>query len=375
MKLVVGITNEASVTLIKGQLKYFKALGYETYLLAPAHERTVHLCKQEGAILLPVAFAREMSFFRDIVCLFRTILYFIKIKPDIVNVGTPKAGLIGTIASRICRVPKIFYTCRGYRYEQEDGLKRKYLILFEKLSAFCSHKIICISESVRDLGVEDKIFALTKAVVINKGSSNGIDLVSFSKENINSSHKDQLRKDLNLQDSFVYGFVGRVVDRKGINEIFKAFENLYKKYNNIRLIVVGRIEGIQINDKTLITRMSNHEGVIVTGPQFNVPLYMSLMDVFVMPSWSEGFGNVLVQAASMGLPVISANATGCKDAVSDGYNGILINRKDVVNLQSVMEKLLLDQSLRNELGGNGIIWSKNFTHKIIWEGLDNLYNQ
>jgi len=98
------------------------------------------------------------------------------------------------------------------------------------------------------------------------------------------------------------------------------------------------------------------------------------MDVFVLPAWWEGFGNVLVQAAAMGVPVISTTGTGTVDAVSDGYNGTLVPVKDVESLKIAMEKLLIDHELRANYGRNGMEWAKNFDNKIIWEGLEKLYS-
>ena len=100
---------------------------------------------------------------------------------------------------------------------------------------------------------------------------------------------------------------------------------------------------------------------------------MTLMDVFVLPAWWEGFGNVLIQAAAMRVSVISTTGTGTIDAVSDGFNGILVPVEDKLALKESMIKMLKDQDLREEFGKNGLEWVKNFDRNLIWSEMNNIY--
>ena len=372
-KIVIGITASVSTILIKGQMRYFTDQGYDTYLLAPQDERTINYCKEEGGTLLPIEIERDISVFKDVSSLKQIISHFKRIKPDVVNVGTPKVGLLGMTAAKLTGVPRRIYTCRGFRFEHETGVKKNILVAMERLSGRFAHKVICISPSVESLAHKLNIFSKDKTVVIRKGSSNGIEISRFSQEKVSPQATADLKKQLDVEGKFVYGFVGRLVDRKGITEIYKAFDELYKSNQNIRFIFVGGIEKEQIADKTLLGKIENHPGILYVGPQHDVPLYLSLMDVFVLPAWWEGFGNVLVQAAAMGLPVISARATGCRDAVSDGYNGMLITPKSVKELIDAMQLFYNDSALRERYGKNGIEWAKNFDSIAIWQGMEELY--
>jgi glycosyltransferase involved in cell wall biosynthesis len=374
-KLIVGITAPGSVGLLPGQLAYFKSKGYRTYLLSPRSERSESYCEREGCELLEVNMRREISPFLDIMALFKIIIIFQKIKPDIINFGTPKVSLLGMIAARIIGVKHRIYTCRGLRYEHESGVLKKILMLMEKITSYCAHDIICISNSVMELGVRDNIFSLEKASVIHKGSSNGINLRQFDASFIELSAKKKLKEMLRLHDYFVFGFLGRIIDRKGIHELYLAFDQLYQKNKNVRLLIVGPAEEGQIKNPEILELLKKHEGVIWPGRTDEVPLHLSIMNVFVLPAWWEGFGNVLVQAAAMGVPVISTSGTGTIDAVNDGFNGILVPIKDVNSLSTAMETLLLNDDLRKQYGANGIEFAKNFDNKIIWEGLDELYRK
>lgn len=372
-KLIVGITAPGSVGLLPGQMKYFKNLGYDTYLLSPRSERSERFCEQEGCKLLAVDLKREISLWHDVKALIKIFFIFLKVRPDVVNLGTPKVALLGMIAAKISGVKNRIYTCRGLRYEHEKGKLRTILIQMEKLTANCAHTINCISNSVKQLGINDKIFTENKTVVIKKGSSNGINLSYFSPTNIKDDEKQALLDKYNLRDAFVFGFLGRIIDRKGIYELYHAFDNIYQQNPSVRLLIVGPAEHSQITDLKILDKIQSHPGIVWPGRTDDVPLHLSIMDVFVLPAWWEGFGNVLVQASAMGVPVISTTGTGTIDAVSNGYNGILVPIKDVDSLEKTMREMLTNEELRIEYGKNGIEWAKNFDNKIIWEGLEKLY--
>lgn len=373
-KLVIGITAPNSVVLLEGQLKYFSDEGYTVYLLGPDHDRVSDFCKRENSIFLPVNIEREISPWKDIKALIEIFIHLKKIKPDMVNLSTPKMSFLAMLSSYVLGIRYRIYTCRGFRFEHEKGAKRKLLIFFEKITSTLAHKVICISKSVQDMGVDLNIFNPDKCVVINKGSSNGIPLERFNRNNISTDAIEKLRHDLSLGKEFVFGFVGRLIDRKGINELFEAFDILHSETPSLRLLIVGPVEVNQINNKNLLTRMRKHPGIILTGAQQNVPLFMSVMDVFVLPAWWEGFGNVLIQAAAMGVPVIGTNSTGVKDAVNKNYNGLLIEPKSGTQLAEAMKLLYEANELRGRLGKNGLEWAKNFENEIIWKGMEVVYN-
>jgi len=375
-KLIIGITAEGSVNLLLGQLAYFKSLGYETYLLAPYSERSANFCKKEDCTHLIIDIEREISLWKDLKTLLKIIRIFKEVKPDIINLGTPKVALLGMIAGKILGIKNRIYTCRGFRFEHEKGVKRRILIVMEKITSFCAHQVICISNSVQKLGVDADIFSKKKSTVINKGSSNGVNLELF--DPLNQSYIDKRQEIVNkydLKDKFIYGFLGRIVDRKGINELYNVFCRIYEENTNTRLLLVGPFETDQIADKALIEKINNHSGIINIGRvlQDEVPPYILALDVFVLPAWWEGFGNVLVQAAAMSIPVISTTGTGTIDAVSDNFNGLLVTPKSELELEHAMKNLLLNQEITLQYGKNGIDWAKNFERTIIWNGLDQLY--
>lgn len=375
MKIIVGITAPLSIILLKGQLKYFSSNGCDVYLLAPKTKETIAFCADESATLLPVDIKRDISVLADLKSLFVIYKYLSNIKPDVVNVGTPKMGFLAMLAAWFLGIPKRIYTCRGFRFEHEAGMKRRILKSLDKLAISKAHHVICISESVKKLGLDEKMFIEKKAVLFGRGSSNGLDLEFFNPELYSEEKKQVLKKRLGIQNKFVFGFVGRIVDRKGINELYNVFLRIKENDKNIHLLVVGKANLEQVADDTLMARLERDEDVTLTGYIDNVNDYMSVMDVFVLPAWWEGFGNTLIQAAAMGLPIISCDVTGCRDAVNNGYNGVLISPKNETELYRVMSSLKHDNSERNRLGNNGKRWARNFDSVTIWEEIKGLYEK
>src|SRR5690606_9989539 len=173
-----------------------------------------------------------------------------------------------------------------------------------------------------------KIFPMHKTRLIAKGSSNGVDLTMFNRGGIDHSRQAALAQEYGLGGKFVFGFVGRIVDRKGIAEMYDAFVEVYNSSPDARLLIVGRPFWDQIRDRAVVDRLNEHPGIIMAGFQKieTIPYFLSVMDVFVLPAHWEGFGNVLIQAAAMGVPIIATDVTGCKDAVKDEFNGVLVRQ-------------------------------------------------
>jgi len=375
VKLVIGITAYQSIALIPGQLKFLSSY-FEVYLLAPNHESVVSFCIEENATLIPIKIERNPSPLKDMVTFFRLVKVFYKLKPDIVNLGTMKISFLGIIAARIIGIKNRVYTCRGFRFQDQTGFNRMYLILFERIISLLANQIISIRKTIADIGIEKGIFKPEKVIVFAKGSSNGINLDTFNDKNIDNSLIEQYKLQYKLDLKFVYGFVGRMVDPKGINELYNAFQRIHEGDNQSVLIMVGSFYENEVADKTIIEKFKNHPGIILCGKQKPelIPTFMSLFDLLVLPTWREGFGNVLIQAAAMGVPVLTNNIAGCKDAVKDKYNGVLITPKDQIELYNSMTMLKQDESIRRLYSENGKIWAQNFNSEIIWSAMLKFYN-
>lgn len=372
---MVGITAAESIHLLLGQLRYFSEHQYRVYLLAPASPEVQQFCDKEAVTYLPIRIVRSISPVRDFFSLVQILIIFLKVRPDIVNLGTPKVSFLGMMAAYLAGVKIRIYTCRGLRFQHESGWKRKLLKWTEKRTARLAHRILAISPSLSDKIQEEQIAPKDKIHLIGMGSSNGIDVDQFSVEAIDLQEKARLITHLNLQDKYVCGYVGRIVDRKGIKQLYQAFDAFYQQHKEARLLVLGVVYQDQLSDKTLIDKLNAHPAILMLGWKAyeKVPLFLSLMDVFLLPAWWEGFGNVLIQAAAMGVPIIASDTTGCKDAVKHNYNGILVPTYDEQAFLNAMLELNQNEILRKKFIKNGPIWARNFNSHSIWQGQQQLY--
>lgn len=368
-KLILGVTAGGSSRLLDGQAKYFKELGYEVYLISQDHYKEPIFCQKEGIKHLPVKIVSDINPIIDILSLIKIIKHFRKVKPDIVNVGTPKMGLLGMIAAKILGVKTRIYTCRGLRFETEKGIKRWILEKMEKYTVSLAHQVIYVSPSLKNAALKYGVSQSAKAFVIGQGSSNGVDTTAYKNNAIDAVKKKALIHIYQLQNKMVIGFVGRVTQHKGVYELVDSFEKIYKDNKEVRLMLIGHIKC----EPDFERRFQSHPGIIHISFKDDVPLYMSLFDIFVLPSWREGFPNVPIQAAAMGIPVVISNATGCVDAVNEGFNGTIYQVKNDAELHKALNKYVENPQLRIEHGNNGIEWAKRFTKEEVWNGIQKIY--
>ncbi|MGV8995273.1 MAG: glycosyltransferase family 4 protein [Flavobacterium sp.] len=368
-RLVLGVTIGGSSRLLDGQAAYFKQLGYEVYLISQDHIKETLFCEREGITHLPVTIDNQINPLKDVITFYQIVNHFRKIKPDIVNVGTFKMGLLGISAAYFCGIKNRIYTCRGLRFETEQGAFRKVLIGLDKVIVRLANKVIYVSPSTLKVSTELGIATTSKSYVVGNGSSNGVDIQRFQFQNINTDSRKALIQKYKLENKLVIGFVGRVSRDKGVYELIKVFTELQKTYSNCHLLLMGHTD---CNQETL-DFIENHPSIDHIPFQDDVPLYMSLFDIFVMSSWREGFPNVPIQAAAMGLPVVISDATGCVDAVQDKVNGLIYKCKNEDQLKAAIEYYILNEDKRREHGSNGCVWAESFTQAKIWNGINEIY--
>src|SRR5690606_37944223 len=236
---------------------------------------------------------------------------------------TPKAGLLGMMAAKIAGVPHRLHTVAGMPLTVATGSKRQLLNQMEKLTYACATKVYPNSFGLEKIILDEKFTSPTKLKVIGKGSSNGIDTSQFDPALVSAETKMNLRKELNINsDDFVFLFVGRVVKDKGINELVKAFEQVYQMNPTAHLVLVGNFEShldpLKPETEHLI---NNHSNIHAVGYKSNVVDYFAMADVLTFPSYREGFPNVVMQAASMQLNCIVSDINGCNEIIEDGKNG------------------------------------------------------
>lgn len=374
-KVIHAVTIPDSLWFMEGQLKYLESSGYEVKAMSTEGKEAVKFSRSEGIEILKVDMEREISLFKDFKSLISCIRIFQKEKPLIVNASTPKAGLIVTLAAYICGVPIRIYTIRGLRAETTKGLKRQILLTAEKIAARSATHCLAVSESLKKRVVEFGIANEEKILILGKGSGDGFHVERFQKtDDQDRKAKGQRCKYGLTNEHTVLGFTGRLTKDKGINELVAVFLKLHEKHKNLRLLIVGDYDTADaVEDKTQ-KEIEENPNIIHTGFQDDPVGFFHMMDIFVFLTKREGFGNVSIEAALTGIPVIASDVTGARDTIVDEKTGFLVDPLNLNDISEKLELLILSPELCNKLGQNGRQWAiGNFSNDLIWKEMDRFY--
>lgn len=338
--------------LLNGQLK-FMSNYFDIVAISSYGKELTEVAKRESIRVIPLNMTRKITPIKDLISLIKMIIILIKEKPIIVHTHTPKAGLIGMLASWICRVPIRLHTVAGLPLMEAKGLRKRLLIITERITYACANMVYPNSFGLLKFIKENSLCNEKKLKVIGYGSSNGIDTEYFKLAPDILEKSNELKKKYNLNVNFIFTFIGRLVRDKGIEELVKAFEKITKEFSNVKLLLVGFFEeDIDPLSKDCLQIIKNNENIIFCGYQEDVRPFFAITDCFVFPSYREGFPNVVLQACAMEVPSIVSDINGCNEIITDGFNGIVVKPKDPEELYNAMKKVLIDNDLLQKLRNN-----------------------
>ena len=349
IRLVYVITHPMSARhLLNGQLAYMKKQGFDVILITSPGEELNGLAEREGVSIHVIPMEREIRLLKDSVSLVRLYSLIRKLKPAIVNASTPKAGLLGMLASWLALVPVRIYLLRGLRLETSRGLPHFILRCTEKIASGCANRVLAVSESLRKKYVAMGLVDAKKILVLGAGSSNGIDLKRFESNGMPS--REELLNRLKIPlDSIVIGFIGRLTRDKGIADLIDVLEILVPRFPNLYLLVVGDYEKGDPVPQHVAEKIETHPQIRREKFNENPVSYYRVMDIFTFPSHREGFPNAPLEAAAFGLPTVGFQVTGTVDSVQDGATGTLVPRKKEA-LADAIAAYIVDAELRRSHG-------------------------
>lgn len=352
MKESFYIITTAPVTLgfFFGQVQILKR-KFDVEVVSSSGKFLTEFANAEKVKSHVVDMERDISIVKDLKSLFEMTRLFSKNKPNFIHGSTPKAGLISMISGWLTRVPKRIYYIHGLRYQGATGLKKLLLMAMERVSCHLATHVFSVSHGMKDILYKDNI--TNKPVkVIGFGSINGIDELDFSNNNqsipiINTNNRI-------AATDFIYGFIGRLVAHKGINELVSAFLAINSNYENTRLVLVGPYE-THLSQLDIQTQnaIEQHPNIIRYDWQSDVRPFYKLMDIFVFPSYREGFGVSLIEALSMEVPVICSDISGCDEIIKDNETGILVRKFSIDGLVDAMTSLMDNKKKRLRLAKKG----------------------
>lgn len=364
------------VMLLRGQLNFLRQY-FDVTAISGEGEILNDVKNEEQVRVIPVEFQRRISPIKDFISLIKLYLVFRKEKPQIVHSITPKAGLISMLAAKMARVPIRMHTFTGLIFPTREGAMQKLLIKMDRLLCWAATNVYPEGNGVKQDLMNYKITSKPLQILAN-GNVNGIDSAYFDSSLYSFEQKETLRKELGvLSNDVVFCFIGRLVKDKGINELVQAFVDINDEKPQIKLLLVGSFE--QELDPLLPEiekEIQDNSNIISVGFQNDVRPYLAISDIFVLPSYREGFPNVVIQAGAMNLPSIVTNINGCNEIIEDGVNGLIISPKNKEQLKEKMELLLENADLRNQLkqSAREMITSR-YEQKVVWEALLNEYQR
>lgn len=376
-RIVHAVTSPLTVTLMRGQLAYLRRAGFEVTVISAPGERLDRARSEENVATVAVAMTREIAPLADLAALWRLYRVLRRLRPQLVNSGTPKAGLLVGLAAWLAGVPCRLHTLRGLRSDTAGGLKRRVLLLAERISCRTAHRVLCNSESLRRRAIALGLTDARHSLVLGHGSSNGVDAARFASTQESFRQAAELRKYLEIPERDpVIGFVGRLTRDKGIPELVHAFDILRARRPELRLLLVGDREPGDPLPSRVDERLDRDTQIICTGGVPDAALYYQLMTVYCLPTHREGFPNSVLEAHASGLAVVTTTATGAIDSVEDGVTGLLVPPADAAALSQALERLLADQALAMRMGAAGRERvARDFRPEAIWDALVALYRE
>lgn len=272
-----------------------------------------------------------------------------RFRPHLLICATPVASLLGVVVGRLQGVGSVVHLAWGLRSESMRGVARAAMSLFETMTVRLAHLTLANSSSLRDVIIADRCGAPSRVRCLGPGSSHGVNLERFR------------RTDPPNNEPIVVGFVGRVRRDKGVAELLEATRRMVERGVKVALELTGPLE-----DSSLVDAVAQHPTAKLNAPTDTPERVMAGIDILCLPSWREGFPNVVLEASATGRPVVVSDATGVRDSVVDGLTGLRFRCGDVEDLERALTRLVESPEDRRSFGLNGRSWvEENFEESVV----------
>jgi glycosyltransferase involved in cell wall biosynthesis len=333
--------------LLLNQMRSLREEGYEIVAIS-SPDSFAPAIKAAGVRHIGVPITRNITPIADLVSLWRLCRVMRRERFAIVHTHTPKAGLLGQLAARLAGVPLVVNTVHGFYLHSGMGpVARRIYLLLEKLAATCSDRILSQNAEDIEIAVRERVCRREKI----KFLGNGIDLTQFDPGAVSVENTQRLRAELGLQyDAPVVGFVGRLAaKRKGFADFLAAAQEISSHVPECQFLVVG--ESDRGKADAFEASAAGAHGIaqpcVFAGQRKNseLPAFYKLMNVLVLPSIFEGLPRAVMEASAMGVPSVVTDVKGNREAVLDGWNGLVVPLGDVRALAAAVVRLLIDKEL------------------------------
>lgn len=365
-------------TFFDGQFAYLSRHGYRLHLVCSEAAGMGDFIRRNKIEYRAVEISRSITPLKDLKAIWQVCKYIHEKHIDVVVGHTPKGALVAMLAAFImCRKRRVYYR-HGLIYTTAHGLKRSILKGEERFVSLLAQRIVNVSSSLSALAVSDRLNGAAKQQIIGAGTCGGIDTQhKFNPALLNPELLQHLRAKFGINpDDYVVGFCGRLCRDKGIVELVEGFERFIASHSDSggKLLLVGPYDERDSLPAHIVDRIENSERIIPVGPvRENIEYYYGLMDVFVFPSYREGFGMSVLEASAMEKPILVSRSHGCVGSIREGVTGLYIDLTAEAVCAGIAR--LIDPALRLRLGRSGRTFvSEHFDHTVMWPEVLKLYD-
>lgn len=374
---VVHVTTiPRTLGFLSGQASFMRRAGFAIHAVSSSGPELTAFAEAEGAGIDAVEMTRRMTPLEDLRAVWELRRVLRRVRPDIVHGHTPKGGLLAMIAGRLAGTPVRIYHLRGMPVLTASGMRRRILRTTERISCGLAHRVIAVSESMRSIAIREGFCDPDRIKVLLGGSGNGVDATGRFQP-LGEAVRAAVRSQHGIApDALVVGFIGRLVRDKGVAELVSAWQRLRERHPRLHLLVVGPFESEDALPDEVVTALRTDDRIHLVGLDWETPRLYAAMDVLALPTYREGFPNVLLEAGAMGLPVTATRTSGCVDAVIDGVTGTLVPPRDAEALAEALERYLSDPGLRDAHGAAArrrVL--AEFRPEAIWQAIADEYRE
>lgn len=352
--------------LYAGRLEFLASAGFEVTAVCASSEDDAAI-RARGVALTTVPFTRAVTPLTDIVALFRLYRILRAGRFDLVEVSTPKAAMIGALAARLAGCRVVIHVLHGLAYEGKRGLLGLVIRTATWIPSRLAHVTYAVSPSARQRLCDDGLVAPDRVRVLGAGSINGVNLQRFSPAL--AALGPELRAQQRIPGTtVVIGFIGRLVRDKGIHELAMAFAKLHEEYPETALLLVGDYEHRDRPSDEVVRILDKHGAIHRVGWRDDVRPFLGAMDILCLPTYREGLPGVVLEAAAVGIPTVTTDATGARDTVIDGETGVRVPMADTDALREGLARLVRDRALRERMGAAARTWVEQaFDQQVVWQ--------
>jgi len=354
-RLLHATTVPMTLPFVAGHVEEARRRGFEVHVLSSPGAALDTFARDLRVAAHAVPMARRIAPLADLAALGRMVRVMRRVRPTIVDAHTPKAGLLAMMAATLCRVPVRVYHQHGLPLMTATGPKRRLLRVTERVACGLAHQVVCISASLRDVLVSERLCPPGKIEVLERGSIDGVEAErTFNPAGVSPEAAARVRARYRIPPAApVIGFVGRVVRDKGLVELTQAWRGLRERYPSLHLLVAGPVEREDPIPPDVEQTLRSDPRVHLAGMVHDMPAVYRILDLLVLPTYREGFGAALLEASAMELPVVATRIPGCVDAVREGETGLLVPARDAEALTAAIRRYLDDADLRRRHGAAG----------------------